>query len=55
MDKYVPAGVAALLVSNNQILLGKRFVNQCFESWQCPGGFLQVNETLESAAQRVCL
>jgi len=51
----VAAAVAALVVQNGKLLLGKRFKGEKFEGWQCPGGYLQVNESVELAAFRVCL
>jgi len=55
MPEYVPSAVAVLVINNGQLLLGKRIKNQQFEGWQCPGSFLQANETLEEAARRCCL
>ena len=55
MDQYVPSAVAALIVHNNQLLLGRRESDKGFEGWQCPGGFIDKGETIEQAVQRICL
>lgn len=54
-NDFVAAAVATLVIRNKQLLLGKRFNNECFEGWQCPGGYLQKGETIEQAARRYCL
>lgn len=51
----VASAVAALIIKNEQILLGRRFEHEKFTSWQCPGGYLQRGETVEKAARRLCL
>jgi len=51
----VASAVATLIIKNEQILLGRRFENDRFTSWQCPGGYLQRGETVEQAARRLCL
>ncbi|MCW9046480.1 MAG: NUDIX domain-containing protein [Gammaproteobacteria bacterium] len=51
----VTSAVATLIIKNEQILLGRRFENEQFASWQCPGGYLQRGETVEQAARRLCL
>ena len=54
-NDLVAAAVATLLIRNKQLLLGKRFNNNYFEGWQCPGGYLHKAETIEQAARRHCL
>ncbi|MCW8933750.1 MAG: NUDIX domain-containing protein [Gammaproteobacteria bacterium] len=52
---YVTSAVATLIIKNEKILLGRRFENERFASWQCPGGYLQRGEAVEQAARRLCL
>ncbi len=56
---FVFTSVATLLIQQKKILLGQRFFqnnkDKNFEGWQCPGGYLQKSETIEQAAQRICL
>ena len=51
---HVPAAIAILIISDDSILLGKRFNGRQFEGWQCPGGFLLRGESLEECARRIC-
>ena len=51
----VAAAVATLIAENKKILLGRRYDNDQFVGWQCPGGYLKKGETLEQAASRICL
>ena len=55
MNSGVQAAVAVLLIHEGRLLLGRRFRNDKFEGWQCPGGFMRSNESLLAAAQRCCL
>jgi len=55
VDNFVASAVAALVINNEQLLLGRRFENNQFTGWQCPGGYLQKGETIEQAASRHCL
>lgn len=55
----VASSVATLLIHEKQVLLGRRF--ECvgeqkkFVGWQCPGGYLQIGESIEQAAQKYCI
>jgi len=51
---FVASAVAALVISQNKLLLGKRFENGIFKGWQCPGGYLNTGETIENSALRIC-
>lgn len=51
----VASAVATLIIKNERVLLGRRFENNHFTSWQCPGGYLQRGETVDQAARRLCL
>jgi len=51
----VAAAVATLIVQNGKLLLGRRYKGDQFEGWQCPGGYLQKNESVEQAAFSICL
>jgi len=55
MSNYVPSAVATLVISDGRLLLGRRIKKQQFEGWQCPGGFMQIQETVEEASKRCCL
>jgi len=55
VNDFVPAAVATLLIKDNKLLLGKRFTENQFAGWQCPGGFLHKGETVEAAGRRYCL
>ena len=51
----VAASVAALVIQDKKLLLGRRFVNNQFIGWQCPGGYLHAGETIEQASRRLCM
>ncbi|VAW67830.1 hypothetical protein MNBD_GAMMA08-2403 [hydrothermal vent metagenome] len=53
-NKKVNSAVAALIIKNKKILLGRRFENNQFMGWQCPGGYLQKGETVTQAVNRHC-
>ncbi len=53
--EFVASAVATITIKNQKLLLGRRFENSTFTSWQCPGGFLNRSESIETAAQRTCL
>ena len=55
VSEPVASAVATLIIKNEQILLGRRFEDEQFTCWQCPGGYLQRGETIEQAAKRLCL
>jgi len=55
VNDFVASAVATLIIKNEQILLGRRYEDNHFTSWQCPGGYLQRGETVEQAARRLCL
>ena len=46
-------GVAICVFKNKQILLGKRKKKPGKNSWQCPGGWLNQNESVFECAQRL--
>ena len=54
-NDFVATAVATLIIKNEHILLGRRFEDGQFTSWQCPGGYLQRGEVVEQAARRLCL
>ena len=54
-SSFVATAVAALVINNKQLLLGRRLEGNQFSGWQCPGGYLQKGETIEQAARRHCL
>ena len=51
-SSFVATAVAALVINNKQLLLGRRLEGNQFAGWQCPGGYLQKGETIEQAARR---
>ncbi len=51
----VAAAVAVIVSDNKKVLLGRRYENNQFIGWQCPGGYLKKGEVLEQAASRICL
>lgn len=53
MEKKRPAvGVAAIVIKNGKVLLGKRTGAHGSGSWAFPGGHLEFNESIEACAQR---
>ena len=54
-NDFVASAVATLIIKNEKILLGRRYEDNQFTSWQCPGGYLQRGESVEQAAKRLCL
>ena len=48
-------GVAVCVIRNNKLLLGRRKKNPGINSWQCPGGLLQLNESIMDCAARLVL
>lgn len=54
MTSRVPVAVATLLIQQDTLLLGRRYEQEQFIGWQCPGGYLNSGETLEQAATRIC-
>ena len=55
MDKRPLVGVAAIVIKDGKILLGKRKNAHGSGTWQFPGGHLEFNETIENCAQREVL
>jgi len=54
MPAQTPAvGVACLIFNQGKILLSPRLKMPQQNSWQCPGGFMQINETIMVAGQRI--
>ncbi len=54
MPQEKPAlAVACLLFNQGRILLSQRPKTPQQNSWQCPGGFVQMNESLEAAGKRI--
>ncbi len=51
----VPVGVATLVFHQGNLLLGKRYEQNQFVGWQCPGGFMQQGESPEQACRRTCM
>jgi len=54
-NPFVASAVATLIISQQKLLLGKRFEKEKFIGWQCPGGYLKTGETIEDAALRTCI
>ncbi|VAW57745.1 hypothetical protein MNBD_GAMMA07-279 [hydrothermal vent metagenome] len=52
---FVASAVATLVIKHKKLLLGKRFENNRFIGWQCPGGYLNKGENIETAAKHICL
>lgn len=48
-------GVATLVFKQGRLLLGRRKKTPGFNTWQCPGGLLQTNETIFDCARREVL
>jgi len=48
----LPAATALVVNGCGQLLLGKRSVEPALGQWCLPGGFVEVNETMEQAALR---
>lgn len=55
MDKRPLVGVAAIIIKDGKVLLGKRKNAHGSGTWQFPGGHLEFNETIENCAQREVL
>ena len=54
-NNKVAASVAALVIDDKKLLLGRRITGHQFMGWQCPGGYLHVGETIKQAGKRLCL
>ena len=52
MNKRPAVGVAAIVIKNGKILLGKRKGAHGSGSWAFPGGHLEFNESIEECAER---
>ena len=48
-------GVATLIFKQGKLLLGQRKKTPGYDTWQCPGGLLQANETVFDCARREVL
>ena len=55
MEKRPYVGVAAIVIKDGKVLLGKRKNSHGSGTWQFPGGHLEFNETIENCAQREVL
>lgn len=55
VNNRVAAAVAALVIQNKHLLLGKRIKNGQFIGWQCPGGYLLEGKSIEESARYYCL
>jgi len=51
-ENPIPATAAVVLDDKNRILLVKRGVEPCRGGWSLPGGFAEIDETIEEAALR---
>ncbi len=52
MEKRPAVGVAAIVIKNGKVLLGKRKGAHGSGSWAFPGGHLEFNESFEDCAKR---
>jgi 8-oxo-dGTP diphosphatase len=52
MNRKPLVGVAAIVVKNGRVLLGKRLNAHGAGTWAFPGGHLEFNETIEACAVR---
>lgn len=52
MDNLPKVGVAAIIVKNSNVLLGKRKGSHGQGAWAFPGGHLEFNETWEDCVNR---
>jgi 8-oxo-dGTP diphosphatase len=55
MEKRPFVGVAAIVIKDGKVLLGKRKNSHGSGTWQFPGGHLEFNETIENCAKREVL
>jgi len=55
MGKRPFVGVAAIVIKDGKVLLGKRKNSHGSGTWQFPGGHLEFNESIEYCAQREVL
>lgn len=55
MGKRPYVGVAAIVIKDGKVLLGKRKNSHGSGTWQFPGGHLEFNETIEDCARREVL
>ena len=55
MGKRPYVGVAAIVLKDGKVLLGKRKNSHGSDTWQFPGGHLEFNESIENCAQREVL
>lgn len=46
------ATVGAVILKDNNVLLGKRAIDPAAGTWDLPGGFVEANETIEQAILR---
>jgi 8-oxo-dGTP diphosphatase len=52
---YPRVGVATLVVRDGRLLLGRRRKSPGMNTWQCPGGLLEKNESVFECARRETL
>ncbi|MBU0985905.1 MAG: NUDIX domain-containing protein [Proteobacteria bacterium] len=52
MIKRPYVGVAAIVIKDGKVLLGKRINSHGSGTWQFPGGHLEFNESIEDCARR---
>jgi len=52
MEKRPYVGVAAIVIKEGKVLLGKRKNSHGSGTWQFPGGHLEFKESIENCAQR---